>query len=146
MSTESDAVFLETFPGWLRSLGDDAEAMADALTAPSPTRACAPSSRGLNYVFQSVDLIPDGIDDIGYLDDAFVLRVACAQVLAAGESEHPSRVGALAGEAEQVRAFLGADYPRLEAYVTHLQRTAARGRSVDEILANAAVRARSSPT
>ena len=46
MSTESDAVFLETFPAWLRSLGDDAEAMADALTAPpSPTRGCAPSSR-----------------------------------------------------------------------------------------------------
>lgn len=141
MSTESDAVFLETFPAWLRSLGDDAEAMADALAAPLPDAGLRALVAGLNYVFKSVDLIPDGIDDIGYLDDAFVLRIACAQVLAAGESEHPSRVGALAGEAEQVRAFLGADYARLDAYVTHLRRTAARGRSVDEILSNDAVRA-----
>ena len=33
---------------------------------------------GLNYIFKSLDLIPDGIDDLGFLDDAFVLRVACA--------------------------------------------------------------------
>jgi uncharacterized membrane protein YkvA (DUF1232 family) len=141
MSTESDSEFLETFPAWLRSLGDDAAAMADALSAAIPDGGRRALASGLNYVFKSVDLIPDGIDDIGYLDDAFVLRVACAQVLAAGEGEAPARVVELAGEAATVRAFLGGDYARLDAYVQNLRRTAARGRAVDDILADEAVRA-----
>jgi dTDP-4-dehydrorhamnose reductase len=33
---------------------------------------------GLNYIFKSLDLIPDGIDDLGFCDDAFVIRVAAA--------------------------------------------------------------------
>ncbi|MFO0626154.1 MAG: YkvA family protein [Polyangiales bacterium] len=141
MSIESDSDFLETFPTWLRSLGDDAGAMADALSAPLPDGARRALASGLNYVFKSVDLIPDGIDDIGYLDDAFVLRVACAQVVAAGEGEVPARVAELGGEAAAVKAFLGADYARLDTYVQNLRRTAARGRAVDDILGDEAVRA-----
>ena len=141
MSTESDAELLETFPNWLRGLGDDAVAMADALDAGLSDGARRALASGLNYVFKSVDLIPDGIDDIGYLDDAFVLRVACAQVSAAGEGTVPARVSELAGEAARVREFLGDDYARLDAYVQNLRRTGARGRSADDILANAAVRA-----
>ncbi len=64
----------------------------------------------LNYVFKSVDLIPDGIDDIGYLDDAFVLRVASAQALAAGLSaEAHGAVSALAADTAMVKDFLGAE-------------------------------------
>jgi hypothetical protein len=47
----------------------------------------------------------------------------------------------LAGEAAAVKAFLGSDYARLDAYVQNLRRTAARGRAVDDILADEAVRA-----
>lgn len=141
MSTESDAEFLETFPTWLRCLGSDAEAMADALGSSLPDEALRALASGLNYVFKSVDLIPDGIDDIGYLDDAFVLRVACAQVTATGDAALPPRVAELSAESAQVRAFLGADYARLDGYVQNLRRTAARGRSVDDILGNPAVRA-----
>lgn len=141
MSTDTDAQCLETFPTWLRTLGADAEAMADALSAELPEAARRALASGLNYVFKSVDLIPDGIDDIGYLDDAFVLRVACEQAVAGGASAeaHP-RVAALAGEVPLVKDFLGAEYPRLEAYVHGLKRGAARGRSVDDILGNEAVR------
>ena len=80
MTSEADARCLETFPNWLRSLGHDAEAMVDALNASGVSEAAQRAlAAGLNYVFKSVDLIPDGIDDIGYLDDAFVLRIAVAQ-------------------------------------------------------------------
>ncbi len=45
----------------------------------SQVKAGRPSRRyataGLNYIFKSLDLIPDGIDDIGFCDDAFVIRV-----------------------------------------------------------------------
>ncbi len=71
MSSDVDARCLETFPNWLRSLGADAEAMVDALERDAtPDGARRAIAGGLNYVFKSVDLIPDGIDDIGYLDDA----------------------------------------------------------------------------
>jgi Protein of unknown function (DUF1232). len=87
----------------------------------------------LNYLFKSIDLIPDGIDDIGYLDDAFVLRVAAAHAVTAG---HPSEgeVAALAAGAALLRDFLDADYPRLERYVAGLRKVVARGRSVDAIV------------
>jgi len=142
MSTEVDAQCLETFPNWLRTLGADAEAMADALAADVPEAARRALASGLNYVFKSVDLIPDGIDDIGYLDDAFVLRVACEQALAGGATAeaHP-RVAALAEEVALVKSFLGGEYARLDAYVQGLKRGAARGRSVDDILGSEATRA-----
>lgn len=141
MTTDVDALCLETFPTWLKSLGDDVAAMAEALGAEQPEGARRAIASGLNYVFKSLDLIPDGIDDIGYLDDAFVIRIACAQAMAEGASaEGAARVAALAGEAALVRDFLGDDYGRLEGYVSNLKRGAARGRSVDDILSDAAVR------
>src|SRR5690606_34862473 len=94
---------------------------------------------GVNYLFKSLDLIPDGIDDIGYLDDAFVLRVAADL---ASQHDLPASdairiVGKLANDCELLREFLGADYERLEAYVRSLRKGAARGRSVADILGDA---------
>src|SRR6186713_2281718 len=71
------AKYLDTFPAWLRALGEDAEKLGGVLEAGTlgdPAREAI--AGGLNYLFKSLDLIPDGIDDIGYLDDAFVVRVA----------------------------------------------------------------------
>ena len=142
MTSEADARCLETFPNWLRSLGHDAEAMVDALNASGVSEAAQRAlAAGLNYVFKSVDLIPDGIDDIGYLDDAFVLRIAVAQAAANGLDV--STLGPLAtmeADVELLKTFLGADYHRLEVYVQGLKRTAARGRSVDDIVAGGPTR------
>ena len=143
MSSDADARCLETFPEWLRTLGADitvlAAALADDATPDGARRVLA---AGLNYVFKSVDLIPDGIDDIGYLDDAFVLRVSSALALAAGLApEAHGAVATLAAEAALVRDFLGADSARLERYVSALPKGSARGRSVDDIVAQPGVRA-----
>ena len=142
MTSEVDARCLETFPNWLRSLGHDAEAMVDALNAEATPEAARRSlAAGLNYVFKSVDLIPDGIDDIGYLDDAFVLRIASAHAGAHGvDLAANAALGALAADVDLVRSFLGDDYHRLDVYVQGLKRSAARGRSVDDILGGDAVR------
>ncbi|MBK8692513.1 MAG: DUF1232 domain-containing protein [Deltaproteobacteria bacterium] len=143
MTSEVDARCLETFPNWLRSLGQDAEAMVDALNAGETPKAARRSlAAGLNYVFKSVDLIPDGIDDIGYLDDAFVLRIAAAHAGVNGVDlgANPA-LQTLAGDVELVKAFLGDDYHRLDVYVQGLKRSAARGRSVDDIISGAPVRA-----
>ena len=68
---------LDEFPVWLKTLGTDTQAMLDALKNKELGQDAKRSlAGGINYLFKSLDLIPDGIDDIGYLDDAFVMRVA----------------------------------------------------------------------
>jgi uncharacterized membrane protein YkvA (DUF1232 family) len=144
--SESQAKYLDTFPGWLRTLGDDAETLAslledDGLNDPARENVAG----GLNYLFKSLDLIPDGIDDIGFLDDAFVVRVAAD--LAAREdtgnlaAEKLKALGELSNDCETIREFLGDDYGRLESYVKGLRRGAARGRSVADILSDKEIRA-----
>jgi hypothetical protein len=91
-------------------------------------------------MFKSLDLIPDGIDDIGYLDDAFVLRVAADRAMHEDVSElEPDKLrtlNRLSADAEVIHAFLGEDYPRLDDYVVSLRKAPARGRSVPDILAD----------
>jgi len=137
MTTELDTRCLNTFPEWLRTLAADADDISKLLTAPGASvGARRYVAAALNYLFKSLDLIPDGIEDLGFLDDAFVLRVAASLAL----DDSPSlRADApvltrLASDKALVAELLGKDYARLERYVRDLTRGAARGRTVDEIL------------
>ena len=141
--TDNESACLETFPEWLKSLATDAkdlgEAVGNEALAEGVRRLAA---GGLNYLFKSLDLIPDGIEDLGYLDDAFVLRVA-AQLAVKGEAnteEAAPRLARLARDAELIEGLLAEDYVRLSNYVEALKTGAARGRSVDDILSDADVR------
>ncbi len=130
-----DPRYLEVFPQWLRSLGEDAAQVGEALTdGAADDDAARALVAGLNYIFKSLDLIPDGIDDLGFLDDAFVLRVACELAVAARPDAKQGVVQRLSDDASSVRDFLGADYLRLETYVRGLRKGAARGRTVDDVL------------
>ena len=139
--TTLDNRCLEAFPGWLKALADDAQKLAGLLEAKGVS---ADAQRGaasaLNYLFKSLDLIPDGLEDLGFVDDAFVLRVAAAQV-AEGERDGSGVLARLAEEAQLISEFLGPDYARLERYVAKLSEGSARGRSVAQILEDAALRA-----
>jgi hypothetical protein len=132
-----DGRYLEAFPSYLRSLGEDAGALAAVVSsdAPEPVRRYVVA--GLNYIFKSLDLIPDGIDDLGFLDDAFVLRVAAALALAESGGGQPDPLGRLAADATLIKTFLGDVYPRLESYVKNLRQGAARGRTVDDVIGSA---------
>jgi uncharacterized membrane protein YkvA (DUF1232 family) len=136
-----DPRYLELFPQWLRSLGEDAGLVGDVLAGHTAdddgTRSLV---AGLNYIFKSLDLIPDGIDDLGFLDDAMVLRVACAQAIAAKPDAKQGVVQRLGDDASAVRDFLGEDYARLEAYVRGLRKGAARGRTVEDIVTDKTIR------
>jgi uncharacterized membrane protein YkvA (DUF1232 family) len=136
-----DPRYLEVFPQWLRSLGEDAGAVGELLaTDDASDEAARALVTGLNYIFKSLDLIPDGIDDLGLLDDAFVLRVACAFAIEARPEAKKGVVQRLGDDVRAVKDFLGADYPRLESYVKALQKGAARGRTVEEIVTDAQIR------
>lgn len=142
--SDTNSKCLETFPGWLRNLGQEAEELGALLGLDLPDDAQELIAGGLNYLFKSLDLIPDGIDDIGYLDDAFVLRVASdlatREDMSAVSAEETRIVQQLANDCELIREFLEKDYDRLESYVSGLKRGAARGRSVADILSESSVK------
>lgn len=136
--TELDSRCLEAFPTWLRTLGEDARALAALVeNEATPAAVRRSSTAALNYLFKSLDLIPDGIEDLGLLDDAFVFRVAASG--AGADAGADPVVSRLSADAALIRDFLGDDYARLEAYVAGLGGAAARGRTVDDILADASV-------
>ena len=131
---------LETFPHWLRTLDEDVQALLSALgeqeLGDDARRSLA---GGINYLFKSLDLIPDGIDDIGYLDDAFVVRLSAKAAMetevGAIQPEIMSKLGSLANESDLIGELLDADlFDRLEKYTRDLRKGAARGRTVDEIV------------
>jgi len=131
-----DPKYLEIFPSWLRALGEDAGALGAVVGGDGPEPVRRHVTAGLNYLFKSLDLIPDGIDDLGFLDGAFVLRVAAAQAVAETPAAKEGVVGRLADDVPALKEFLGDDYARLDAYVVGLKKGAARGRTVDDIMSD----------
>lgn len=140
-----EARCLDAFPNWLRSLADDARALAGVLEADAPELAQRRAAAALNYLFKSLDLIPDGLEDLGFIDDAFVVRAAAEAVKldseAALASDPTGSLARLAEEAELVCEFLGDQYGRLSKYFAALEQGSARGRSVATILGDSDVRA-----
>ena len=134
------ATYLDMFPSWLRTLGEDAGELGGVVTADGSDDVKRYVASGLNYIFKSLDLIPDGIDDLGFCDDAFVIRVAASLAVEAEPTAADGIVGRLAADAKAVEEFLGDDYPRLVAYVKELRKGAARGRTVDDIMTDASMR------
>jgi uncharacterized membrane protein YkvA (DUF1232 family) len=139
--TDLDTRCLDAFPEWLKSLSRDATDLAtllDDADAPAGVRLHVASS--LNYLFKSLDLIPDGIEDLGFMDDAFVLRVAANMARAkAGDADYPV-IGRLSADVATIQELMDKDYPRLVSYVEGLVNGAARGRTTDEIVEDAEIR------
>lgn len=140
--SDLDSRCLDMFPEWLKTLSEDALAFSSVVSdAGAPESVRRPLAAALNYLFKSLDLIPDGIEDLGFLDDAFVFRVAAASAAGDGDAGRSDAVGRLAKESALVGEFLGSDYGRLERYVASLGSGAVRGRSVDAVVSDASVRA-----
>lgn len=132
--------YLDMFPAWLRTLGEDAGALGGVVSADGNEEVKRYVTSGLNYIFKSLDLIPDGIDDLGFCDDAFVIRVAACLAVEAHPEAKDGIVGRLAEDARAVEDFLGEDYARLVTYVKGLRKGAARGRTVEDIITDVSTR------
>lgn len=127
---------------WLTSLADDIQAFVKLMEDerfPAETRQQAAGV--INYIFKSVDLIPDGIDDIGFLDDVMTMRL-CASVLDIGaietvDSGLAAKLKALGEGSQPIREILGEDiHQRFGSYAAGLSAGSARGRSVAQILSS----------
>lgn len=143
--TDLDNECLEAFPKWLASLHEDAVDLASLLTAESIPEAARRFVAGaLNYLSKSLDLIPDGVEDLGYLDDAFVVRIAAkiatTEVQGTKEADIRGVLARLSADADLIERLLEGDYKRLDKYVRSLEKGAARGRSVDDIIGDPSAR------
>jgi uncharacterized membrane protein YkvA (DUF1232 family) len=138
-----DARCLEVFPAWLKSLAEDGKKLAAVIESQDlPEGARMGAATALNYLFKSLDLIPDGLEDLGFVDDAFVFRVAARSVSASDAAADGSGVLArLAEDAALVEEFLGELYPKLADYVAGLERASVRGRTAADIVADAGITA-----
>lgn len=127
---------LDLFPLWLQQLASDAQQVSLGLLSPSLTTEQRVWFAGaLNYLLRSVELIPDGVEDLGYLDDAFVIRFAVREAFVEQpfDSVELSELTRLASEAELISAFLGPDATKLCDYVSGLRIAKVRGRSPSDI-------------
>lgn len=127
---------LDLFPIWLQQLACDAQHVSQGLLSSRlTTEQRVWLAGGLNYLLRSVDLIPDGVEDLGYLDDAFVIRFAVREAFAVQpfEGEELLELTRLASEAEFVSEFLGKDASKLSDYVSGLRIAKVRGRSPSDI-------------
>ncbi len=133
---------LDSFPAWLRALAEDTRELSVLLETTELTMVRAAAASALTYLTKSLDLIPDGLEELGYLDDAFVLRVAAACVPLEEREQEPSGVvSRLAADAELIAQFLGDDYARLTEFVAGLASLSARGHSVEQLLSEPEARA-----
>lgn len=131
---------LEIFPTWLGSLADDIRyylSLIEDLSLNQDFKERLIS--GVNYIFKSMDLIPDGIDDIGYLDDCFVIRIVAYNIVEEKKDslteEKYSNLKKLHQECQIIQEFLGENlWKRLSNYVAGLKDFSVRGRTPEEVL------------
>ena len=137
---------IDVFKSWADTIRQDIEAFKALLESTKADEASRKLAGGaLQYLVSKMDLIPDWNEGIGVIDDVMVLRV-CAQ-LAQDHDRGALPTGAevsferLANEAEKITAFLGGPiYDKLKAYCAKLGDQKVRGRGVDQLMADAAVR------
>jgi hypothetical protein len=83
-----DSKYLPAFDGWLRTMGEDVLSLANLLEtsdAPLPFRQA--SAQALQYLLRSTELIPEGLEALGYLEGAFAFRVIAQHALDDGPGE-----------------------------------------------------------
>jgi hypothetical protein len=77
--------YLPTFAGWLVSLGEDVLSLANLLESSevrSPWRRV--SAEALESLLRASALIPDGLESLGYLEQAFIFRLLARRSLDGG--------------------------------------------------------------
>ena len=136
--------FLPAFASWLHTLGEDALSLAHLLEspeAPAPFRLA--SAEALSYLLRTSELIPEGIEHLGYLEVAFALRAVAKRALAEGATEGSleGRVPRLAAEAALIADFLQDDLDPFWEMVLAPAALSRAGRSATDVLEDAALRA-----
>jgi uncharacterized membrane protein YkvA (DUF1232 family) len=98
----------------------------------------------MNYILTQLDLIPDH-EKAGAVDDAMVIRIAwglAAEHAGDVSSRDAQDMARLCREEEEISDFVGQGlFAKLRRYVLELADKTVRGRTTDQIIADAKVRA-----
>jgi uncharacterized membrane protein YkvA (DUF1232 family) len=137
--TPLDTRCLEAFSGWLGGFAEEARALCNILERQeSPEALKWASAQSLNYLIRSLDLIPEGIEDLGYLDDLFAFRIIAHQTAERSPDlslqDESGTLAKLAADAELVAEFLPDDYSRLRESLQSLGEAETRGRSARDLV------------
>lgn len=136
----SDMEFKKAFVAWLTGLAGEARELSALLArddAPAGLRGFAAET--LNQLLYTADLVPEGIEGLGYLETLFGIRLLARELCEAepdsASADPHGTVHRLSREAGLVRSFLGEeDEDRLLSLVHAQREKPARGRSVAELL------------
>jgi len=135
-----EASYRAAFAGWLAGLGGQARELSRLLErADAPEGLRRFGAEALNQLLYAADLIPEGIEDLGYLETLFTFRVlareACDVQPDLPGADPGGTLARLAAEAGLIQSFLGADeYVRLAALVRDQRQRHARGRATTELI------------
>jgi hypothetical protein len=140
-----DPKLLPAFAHWLHTLGEDVLALAHLLESPDASEPFREvSAEALHYLLNLGDLIPEGLEALGYLEGAFAFRLLAQRALVGhpelAEAGAEGRVLRLAADAALVAEFLADDLPRFEALVLAPPATTRAGRAARDLLTDDALR------
>lgn len=137
---KGSSMLLEKIPIWLKNLPEDVSYLMQLIDNPSLDEdmkliLITP----INYLFKTVDLIPDGLDEIGYIDDSILLRISCKELVEKYgdklQAELYDRLKIMAGDTDILKQELGMEiWTKLLSYFEELKELPARGRLPSDIL------------
>lgn len=142
MSSESSDVVnaqVDAIKGWLSTYREDVIQLRDVMLsdAPSP-RARQVLAGVLSYQLRKMDVAPDWVPEIGFVDDAMVLRAGAAVFKAnnalALPPDQEQVIERLHQQNQTVEAILGERYEALYDRVRGLMERRIHGRTPEEIL------------
>jgi len=140
--------FFETLVRWIASLPSDIKVLVVMIGDDKlDMRARSLAVGTLLYLIASIDLIPDNIPVLGYVDDVLVLHIALGVILQIDpeRAEHyrkkyPEVIGRIDEQTQLLTDALGALYSWLKAFVESLAQRHYKGRRPEEVVRSASAR------
>lgn len=140
--TPSDASCLQTFSRWLADMPGEVRALCDVLDSPAesaeaPEHCRRASAESLSHLLRSLELIPDGVEALGYLENLFAFRAIMRDAAEGLDAIPDGTSRRLAAEAELVVGFLGDDFGRLREAMQRAREHTRAGERASDLLDDA---------
>jgi hypothetical protein len=138
----SDASCLQTFSRWLEGMPAEVTALCEVLESTPETRGVPEecrraSAESLAHLIRSIELIPDGVEALGYLENLFAFRAIMREAAAGLDASADDTSRRLAAEAELVAGFLGDDFGRLREATQRAREHTRAGQRASDLLDDA---------
>lgn len=139
-TTNNPGSFFETLVTWIKSLPTDLKILIEMVGDDNLDMSARTLAAGvLVYIMAPIDLIPDSVPVLGYVDDVVVLHIAVAAILQLDQErtefyreKYVEAIGAIDEQMELVMRALGALYSWLLAFVENLRQRRYKGKSSEE--------------